>query len=114
MSLTKRIWFDRDPAYDELRKRRAQEAWAYREQFTFRIATRRKSKIGARHWDPFWTSCLLQAANELGIETVNVNNGMFLRTKSDQELVKARAEAIWIESHSSHAARIQQSLKGKS
>lgn len=96
MSLTKRIFIDRDPAYAEVRRKAAEEIRQHLAAFTHRLPTRRRNRWSARpHWDPLWPSSLAEAARELGIESVNVNDGMLFRTAVDRDAVKVRAEELW-------------------
>lgn len=98
MSLTKRIWIDRDPAYEDVRRKYAEEAATARSQFTFRLATRRRNKLASRpHWDPLWSASLGQVAKELKIDAVNVNGGMFFRTAEDRDAVELLAQKLWAE-----------------
>lgn len=95
MSMTKRVWIDRDPAYEDVRKRHADEAWLHAKQFTFRIPTRRKNPLGNRpRWDPIWPSALSQAAQGLGLDHVCINDGFFLRTEEEAANVRAKAKEI--------------------
>lgn len=96
MSLTKRIWIDRDPAHEDVRRKYAEEAAAARSQFTFRLATRRRNRLASRpHWDPLWSASLDQAAKELKIDAVYVNDGMFFRTAEDRDAVELLAKSLW-------------------
>ena len=107
MGLTKRIFIDKDPAYEDVRRRAAREASDYCAQFTHRIATKRRNAIGDRpHWDPFWSNALQQAGKALAIETVNINGGMFFKTDADRVAVLALAETTWRDSIDRYTARI--------
>lgn len=95
MSLTKRVWIDQDPAYEEVRKQYEESARLERSQFSVRLPTRRKS-VGAAsgRWDRLWPSCLAQAAAVLEIEHLNENEGMFFRSEQDRQVVREQAESI--------------------
>lgn len=96
LSLTKRIWFDRDPAYEDIRQRIGEENQRYIEQFKFRAPLNRRNKLADRpHWDPIWPSSLDRAAEELKIEVVRVNEGIFFRTREQRDATKRLAEVLW-------------------
>jgi hypothetical protein len=96
VSLTKRIWIDRDPAYESARREYAEKAAEYRSEFIIRLPIRRRNSLASRpHWDPIWPSSLARAARELEIEIVNVNEGMFFRTVVDRDEVEKRAMVLW-------------------
>lgn len=96
MSLTKRIFIDRDPAYAEVRERNGRENAAYREQFGYRIPINRRNPRGGKpHWDPYWPRCLSVAADDLEIEGIYVNSGMFLRTAEERDRVRSLADIAW-------------------
>lgn len=106
MGLTKRIFIDKDPAYETVRRNVAEEASAYRKQFPCRIALNRKNALGNRpHWDPIWHYAVPQAASELKLDTVSINSGLFLRTDGDRKAVIALAETIWREQVERHSPR---------
>ncbi|HEV2818255.1 MAG TPA: hypothetical protein VGW40_13665 [Allosphingosinicella sp.] len=95
MSLTKRIFLENDPAYEDVRRRCGEEAWAYIRQFKFRIPTRRRNRAASYpYWSPLWRTSLQRAVKELGVESVNVNDGLFLRTEADMKAVRALAETL--------------------
>lgn len=60
-----------------------------------RIPTRRKNPLHGRRWDPNWPSCLSRAARDLGVEAVNINDGLFVATEVEAERVKERAQELW-------------------
>ncbi|MBL8558801.1 MAG: hypothetical protein JNM47_08790 [Hyphomonadaceae bacterium] len=98
MSLTKRIWFDRDPAYEHVRQQAAKDLHEYSKQLPHRIALRRRSRgAPAGYWDPFWRRAVSEAAKERDVEHLNVNDGMFVRTAEDKLAVEGRAAEIWRE-----------------
>lgn len=95
MSATKRLLFggglQSEPSRSEWRTK-LDELSA---RLTVRIPTRRKNPLYGRRWDPLWPSCLAQAARELGIETVHVNDGLFVATDADADRLKAHAQQLW-------------------
>lgn len=96
MGFTKSVLFDNDPAHDGIRKEWAEERDRLFAEFTVRLATRRKNQLPGRgRWDPLWPGTLHKAADELGIKSVNINDGMFFRTAEDRDRTRSRAEAIW-------------------
>jgi hypothetical protein len=94
MSITKRVWIDRDPAYADVRKRYADETWRYIKEFEFRIPMRR-NKAGSRSPDRWWLISLERAVRQFEVEVVRVNGGMFFRTVEQRDACLARAEEIW-------------------
>lgn len=104
MGLTKRIFIDKDPAYDAER-RMLTEAWsAHVSEFAFRVPGKRKNRDGSRpYWDPFWSNALAGAVSQLGHEAVSVNGGVFFRTQTQAEEVASLAEQIWSGRSASHA-----------
>jgi hypothetical protein len=98
MSLYKRIWIDRDPAYENYRHERMAEAWQEIAEFKFRIARRRYQYDGkGKSLDRLWPISLGRAVRTLAIDTRNVNDGVLFRTQADCDNVKALAEKIWRE-----------------
>ena len=100
MSVHKRIWIERDPAYAKFR--RDQTAKAVREaeleKFTYRVATRRRNRMSNRpYWCPLWANRLVRAAKDLDIDCRRVNDGMFFRSQAEREAVVKRAEVRWRE-----------------
>lgn len=107
MSATKRLLFG-----GCLQSEPFKSAWsAKREELesrlTVRIPTRRKNPLYGRRWDPHWPSCLARAARELGIETVRINDGMFVATDEEAERVRTEAQRFWDE----YAERLREPRK---
>jgi len=103
MSSTKRLLFG-----GGLKSEPFKSAWNARldelsARLTVRIPTRRKNPLYGRRWDPHWPFCLTRAARDLGIETMHVNDGIFVATDADAERLKDRAQKIWDE----HTARLR-------
>lgn len=107
MGLTKRIFIDKDPAY-EAERRKLTEAWsAHVSEFAFRIPGKRKNRLASRpYWDPFWPGAVAEAAGTLGHESVNVNGGVFFRELDQAKAVEALAEQIWVKRRDAYAARL--------
>jgi len=63
-------------------------------RLTVRIPMRRKNPLPGRRWDPNWPNCLEQAARELGLETVRINDGIFVARDADARRMKDRAQAL--------------------
>lgn len=96
MSFTKRLLFGNDPAMDGERAKLRAEFDTYRRQFPHRIAGRRRAPKGhPRYWHPLWPACLSVSARELGIDTLNINSGVFVRTTEDRDRLIAAAEAMF-------------------
>jgi hypothetical protein len=94
MGLTKRIWIERDPAYEDVRQRLLESAKLH--EFAFRIATRRKNRMSpGPRWCPLWANCLDKAARQLSIETRLINDGVFFRAEFERDAVLALAEQFW-------------------
>lgn len=110
MGLTKRIFIEKDPAYEDVWRRAAEAASDYCAQFPFRVPGNRRNKLGSHpHWDPFWPNALEQAAKALDVESVNINGGKFFRTKADLTEVLALAELKWRESREAYSERLRRS-----
>lgn len=93
LSMSKRILFGDDPADDHIREKTRKDTEAFLEPFKFKIPTRRRNRLGrGPHWDPSWPSCLVAAAQELGVKTVQINDQICVKTQADAEAVKSRAE----------------------
>jgi hypothetical protein len=108
MGLTKRIFIDKDPAYEAERRRVAAACSAHVAEFAFRVAGKRKNREGSRpHWDPFWPNALGGAASQLGLESVNVNGGVFFRTQAQAEAVEALAEQMWHARRAAYAEALE-------
>lgn len=95
MSLSKRIFIDKDSAYEDVRRCTAQATSKHCAQFTFRIANNRRNAQGDHpYWEPFWRGALEQAADRLGVESVNINGGKFLKLDAERAAVLTLAETI--------------------
>lgn len=92
MSISKRILFERHPEDDEARAKIKKSNWDYVREFTFRLPCRRKGKDGK--WDPCWPSYLARAAEQLDIEFVFVNEGMFFRLDKHRTATLNRAKQL--------------------
>jgi hypothetical protein len=101
MSRTKAFLFDRLPQDDARKAELTAEFKQHAAAFAFRVPTRRKNPLGRPRWDPLWPACLRKAAKELGVETIQINDGLHLRSIEDRELVVERAEALLKEGPSS-------------
>lgn len=98
MSLTKRIWIDRDPAYENVRGAYMADVQAAIAASPFRVSTRRKNRLNSsRHWDPLWPGCVRDAAKELGADYMPVNWQFLFRSAELRDQVVARAEQLWVE-----------------
>ncbi len=95
MGLTKKILFDNDPARDGIRADWRTVDAEHVANFTVPIQTKRKNRIGrGPYWDAFWPSALAKALEELGIESIIVNDRYCVRTAEQARTVRERAEAI--------------------
>lgn len=98
MGLTKRALFDNDPAHDGIRQHWAEERDRLFAEFTVRLPTRRKNRLlGGGRWDSLWPGSLAKAANELNIDHIGINDGMFFRTVEERERTARRGEELWRE-----------------
>jgi hypothetical protein len=96
MSLTKRVLFGKDPALDQIRRRIGEENWAYVDKFPFRVPMRRRNKgAGTPQWDRHWPISLERAVEELKLEVVRVNEGMFFRSEHQRDAAVRLAESSW-------------------
>lgn len=92
MSITKRILFENHPEDDAARAEIKKSNWDYIREFAFRLPCRRKGPDG--RWDSCWPGYLSRAAEQLGIEFVFVNEGMFFRLDEDRAQVLQRAKQL--------------------
>lgn len=98
MSITKRILFDRDTTFDGARARMRTDFETLQAEFPFRIAGKRKARAGtSRYWDAWWPASLTRSAEALGIETLHINGGVFVRTEDERNTLQAAAERMWME-----------------
>lgn len=95
MSATKRLLFNRDRLPETISAQWSAKRDALESRLTVRIPTRRKNTVFGRRWDPLWPSCLRRAADDLSIEFMRVNDGLFVASEHEADRVKARAEALW-------------------
>ncbi len=108
MSATKRLLFGGGLQAELFKSEWSAKLDELEARLTVRIPMRRKNPLYGRRWDPTWPSCLEQAARELGIEAVNINDGMFVATDADARRVKERAQELWKE----FAERLRNARKG--
>lgn len=107
MSATKRLLFGGGIQSEPFKSAWSVKLKELQARLAVRIPTRRKNPLYGRRWDPHWPSCLARAAGELGIETVHINDGMFVATDAEAERVKAHAQELWDE----HAERLRKARK---
>lgn len=93
MSLTKRVWIDRHPDYQDVRERHHAAGIKYKQQFEFRIPLRRRGTKGRPYWEPAWPHCVNAAVKELALDTIQLNSGLYFRTREDLARALAAAEA---------------------
>ncbi|MEY9103762.1 hypothetical protein ABIA24_006735 [Sinorhizobium fredii] len=73
-------------------------------EYRFKIPLRRKNRLGAGvKWDPIWPNSVKQAANELNIEFIQVNDQARTRTREEADKVSKLAESIWNQEHEQFA-----------
>ena len=94
MSRTKAFLFDKLPQDEVIRAAMAREWSSRAKEFVVRIPTRRANPQGRPRWDPLWPSCLHKAAQELRIETMQINDGLHLRNIAERDMVLERAEVM--------------------
>ena len=92
MSLTKRVWFEQDSLYTDVRDRYQAEGMKYREQFKFRIPLLRRGSAGRPYWEPAWPYCVDAAVKELELETIQLNSGLYFRSQDDLDRARTAAE----------------------
>ena len=98
MSVTKRIWIEKDHAYADVRKDSADQAAKIILQYPFGAPLRRRNRLAAfPHWDPLWPCRLVMAAKELSLDCITVNSRMMFRTKEARDAAMNRAEQLWAE-----------------
>ncbi|WP_439619814.1 topoisomerase DNA-binding C4 zinc finger domain-containing protein [Hyphomonas sp.] len=95
MSITKRIWIENDPAYEDVRQARREEMGAHLGPYTERMGWRRFSTIdGEKRLDPTWRMAVYKALDELKPDYVNINESLMFRTEEDRDEVRALAESL--------------------
>lgn len=92
MSISKRILFERHSEDDAARAKIKKSNGDYAAKFTFRLPRRRKGADG--RWDVAWMWHLDKAADQLGLEYVNINDGMFFETEANRKAVVQRAKEL--------------------
>lgn len=98
VSLYKRIWIDRDPAYEDYRREQMARTWKEIAEFEFRIPRRRyRQQGGKKRQDRLWPISLNRAIRRLEIDTRDVNDSVLFRTQADCDKVRILAEDIWRE-----------------
>jgi hypothetical protein len=95
MSYSKRILFGDDPADDPIRAQLQAQTEKFLEPFKFKVPTRRRNRSGGGpYWDAAWHSCVIAAATELNVRTVNINSQVCMRSQAEADAVRSRAEEI--------------------
>ena len=98
MSLTKRIWVEKDLAYAEVRKKFADEAAKIIPQYPFGAPLHWRNRLAeSPHWDPLWPRRLVLAAKKFKLDHITVNSRMMFRTKEARDAAMKRAEQRWAE-----------------
>jgi hypothetical protein len=95
MSLFKAIWIERDPAFEDVR-RKVRAAGPKLEDYPWAVPLRRRNRYAPRpYWDPFWPRRLHVAADDLGLDSIVVNSRMMFKTVVERNAAMARAEELW-------------------
>lgn len=89
MSVTKRVWIENDPAYEEVRRTHADEFAEHAKEFPFRLKGSRleMDKSGKRKRSAFWQIALQEAINETSVEFIQINGGLFFRSVAERDRV---------------------------
>ncbi|QQN66756.1 hypothetical protein JIR23_14245 [Bradyrhizobium diazoefficiens] len=105
MSLSKRILFGDHPADDGARARLREQTLKRLELFKFKIPARRRNRMGmGGYWDSIWPGSVQSAADELNIDTVQINSQVCTKSQGEADAISARAKEI-------HQERAKSSLK---
>lgn len=100
MSISKRIYFDDDPAFDEAREEIRRSRNEYLSQFKFRIPdTRFKTVGGRKRKDRFWSFALNEGESAVGAESVRINGGVWFKTQDDRDKVLTIANRVYSAPH---------------
>lgn len=92
MSVTKRVWIENDPAYQDVRNAHQDKIKTYLEPFTERLNLRKFCLIeGKRRLDKAWQWAVSEAANELIAESITVNDGMLFKSQAVRDAVRKLA-----------------------
>jgi hypothetical protein len=98
MSMTKRVWIEKDPDYEDVRQKAAEEFCDYADQFSHRIPMRRfRSVDGKRQSDPYWPWAVNRTIEKYDPECVRINEGVFFRTEKERDKVRSEAEVFCAE-----------------
>lgn len=100
MSFTKELLFGDDPQYDKDRERLREQAAATIGQFPVPLRGKRRGADGK--WSPLWNPAVEEAAKELGIQYIRVNDRFAFKTPIDKTTVAERAEVLWQEKVTEH------------
>jgi hypothetical protein len=88
MSVTKQVWIEKDPPYEDVRQRNHEDAWMHASQFKFRIPLRRRGKRPGQYWDPLWPICVTEAAKRLNLDSVQIDASLSFRTADERDRAK--------------------------
>jgi len=92
MSITKRVWIENDPAYQDVQKARRDEIKAQLEPFSHRLGMKKFCEIeGKRHKDITWPMAVSEAANELAAESAIVNGSILFKSRPVRDAVRKLA-----------------------
>lgn len=92
MSITKRVWIENDPEYQDVQKARQDEIKTYLEPFSHRLGLRKFCVIEEqRRQDKTWPIAVSEAACELMAERAIVNDSMLFTCKSVRDAVRKLA-----------------------
>jgi hypothetical protein len=92
MSVTKRVWIENDPAYQDFQKARQEEITTYLDRFSERLSLRKFCSIdGKRRLDVTWKMAVSEAANELAADRVIDNDSMLFTSRSPRDAVRKLA-----------------------
>ena len=98
MSVTKRMWIERDPEFQAQRDKAAPNFSELEKEFPFRMpASKLKTANGRKRRDAFWPWAIEKAIRETGAASIQINGGVFFRTEEERDLVKSLAERYFTE-----------------
>lgn len=89
MSVWKRIWIDRDPAFEKERTVASVEFDHYARDFVHRLPSIRYELAmnGKKRRSPRWRSAVRKALEETQIDSIRINDGVFFRAKAERDHV---------------------------
>ena len=95
MGLSKRIFIENDPAYEDVRQAHRKEIENYLANYTERLSLQKFCRIeGNKRLDRTWEMAVFEAIEELQVDSATINRSEYFTSYEDRDAVRGLAEKL--------------------